>query len=93
VGVEDVSATWEVLPAGRYAQGGQTLDRQPEASHPILVDLLAPGSNSDEAVERMLVTVAASISARTGVPQTNIFITYREARSGRVYDGGSIVRW
>ena len=44
-------------------------------------------------IEKMLQTVASSISKRTKVPLSNIFINYRSAHSGMVFDNGKIVKW
>lgn len=93
IGLEHVSATWEWLEPGNYAVGGKAATGQPDATHPLLVDLLAPDFNSAADVERMLTAIADSLAARAGIRRDNIFINQREARSGRVFDAGEIVRW
>lgn len=93
VGLEHVTATREFIAPDHYAVAGSAAQHQPDDSHPVLVDLLAPDFNTPETVETMLATVAASISARTGIPIGNIFINYREAHSGMVFDAGNTVRW
>ena len=93
VGIEHVTATWEWLAPGHYAVGGKAADRQPRASHPLLVDLLTPDFNAGADVERMLVAIADSLAEHAGVARDNIFISQRDARSGRVFDAGETVRW
>ncbi len=93
IGIEHITATWEWLEPGHYAVGGKAANEQPVGSHPLLVDLLAPDFNADDDVERMLIAIADSLAARAGVAQGNIFINQRDARSGRVFDAGEIVRW
>lgn len=93
IGIEYVTATWEWLEPGHYAVGGESAATQPEASHPLLVDLLAPDLNAAGGVEAMLIAIADSLAARTGIARANVFITQRSARSGRVFDAGEIVRW
>jgi hypothetical protein len=93
IALEHVTATWEFLAPGHYASAGSAASRQPRGSHPILVDLLAPDLNSGARVKKMLAAVASSISKRAGVPVTNIFVNFRHARSGMVFDAGEIVRW
>lgn len=93
VGLEHVTATWEFLLSGHYAVAGQAVAQQPGASHPVLVDLLSPDFNSPAQVEKMLRTIASSISKRTKVPIANIFVNHRYTHSGAVFDGGDIVRW
>jgi phenylpyruvate tautomerase PptA (4-oxalocrotonate tautomerase family) len=68
IGLEHVMATWEFLPSGHYAVAGKASSHQPEESHPVLVDLLSPAFNSAEEIEKMLRTVATSISKRAKVP-------------------------
>jgi phenylpyruvate tautomerase PptA (4-oxalocrotonate tautomerase family) len=93
VGLEHVTATWEFIESGHYAVAGAAPLNQPRATHPVLVDLLSPDFNPPEQVEKMLHTVAQSVSVRTGVPIGNIFINHRHARSGMVFDAGKIVKW
>jgi hypothetical protein len=93
IAIEHVSATWAFLPEGHYAVGGEAALRQPAASHPVLVDLLAPDFNDAAQIEEMLRVVAQSVSKRAKVPIHNLFIHHQEARSGMVFDGGTVVRW
>lgn len=93
IGLEHVTATWEFLRPGHYAAARSAPNHQPEASHPVLVDLLSPDFNPPERIETMLHAVAESISKRAGVPLANIFINHRQAHSGMVFDGGEVVRW
>jgi hypothetical protein len=37
--------------------------------------------------------VASSLAERTGIPRDNIFIDHRQARSGMVFDAGSVEHW
>jgi hypothetical protein len=91
--LEHVTATWSFLPGGHYAIAGKAALRQPASSHPVLVDLLAPDFNDAAQIEKMLRVVAESISKRTKVAKGNIFIHHQEARSGSVFDNGTVVRW
>ena len=93
IDVEHVSATWTWLQPGHYAVGGRTAQQQPVDSHPLLVDLLAPDFNSARQVETMLVAIVDCLAAQGIAGRDNIFINHRAAASGRVYDGGEIVRW
>lgn len=93
VGLEHVTATWEFLTAGNYAVAGAAQRNQPQATHPILVDILSPDFNPPEEIETMLHTVAKSVSERVKVPVSNIFINHRYAHSGMVFDAGKVVKW
>lgn len=88
-----VHTTWEFFAPGFYAKGGETPTSNPASAHPVIVDLLTPDFNSIEVAGQMLLTLARSISLRSGMNQNNIFINHRYARSGMVYDDGEIVRW
>lgn len=93
VDVEHVTVTWTIIPPGCYAAAGRNPDSQPETDHPVLGDLLAPDFNTAEDVREMLEAVAAGIERRAGIAKENVFICYRAAASGMVYDGGEIVTW
>lgn len=66
---------------------------QPEGPHSILVDLLTPKHNSMQTVQKMLRTLAGSISTRAKVSMRKIFINHRPAHSGMVFDDGEVVTW
>lgn len=93
IDLEQVTATWEFLRPGYYAAEGTAPCSQPEASHPVLVDLLAPDFNPPERIETMLRAVAGSIAKRAGISLDSIFINHRPAHSGMVFDSGEVVRW
>jgi phenylpyruvate tautomerase PptA (4-oxalocrotonate tautomerase family) len=89
---EGTWATWEELGPGGYVEGSVAPDEQPRATHPPLVTVLAFEGRPPELVERMLTVVAETLAAELELEPGNVFVTYDEARSGRVYDGGRIVR-
>lgn len=93
VGLENVTATWDLVTPGHYAVAGQSASFQPSGTHPVLVDLLVPEFNAAEVIEKMLFVIASSISRRTGVPESNIFINCRTAASAHVFDAGKVERW
>ena len=88
-----VTVTWQTLAPGHYASGGETAAEQPRATHPVLVDLLAPEFYAEERIEAMLRAVAAAVSREARVADENVFVDFRSAASGRVLDGGDVVRW
>jgi phenylpyruvate tautomerase PptA (4-oxalocrotonate tautomerase family) len=93
VGLEHVAVTWEFLMEGAYAVGGQASHHQPRVSHPILVDLLAPDFNDADTIAHMMRAVAHSIAVHTGVTVANVFVNYRQAHAGMVFDSGEVIRW
>lgn len=94
VGIEHITVTWEFIPSRQYAVAGLMPGTQPQSgSHPILVDLHAPSFHQLDSVEAMMECIAFSVSKRSGVAYSNIFIHYRKVQSGHVFDHGDIVRW
>jgi hypothetical protein len=93
VALEHIHATWELLRPGHYAVAGRARERQPRASHPLLVDLLSPDFNDAAAVEKTLACMASSLAKHAKVPRSNIFINHRQARSGMVLNAGIAARW
>ncbi|UCH54017.1 MAG: hypothetical protein JSW09_04305 [Pseudomonadota bacterium] len=93
VALRHITTTWEHFAPGHYAVAGKTVDAQPINSHPVLVDLHAPDSNSAAIVERMLESVASSLASRARIPRENVFVSFRPALSGGVFAEGGPVRW
>ena len=93
VATEHITVTWNYFRTDHYAVDAVTAAYQPRDSHPLLVDLLAPDFNSPEQVATMLPALAQSIAAQCGVTLRNVFINYRGARSGCVFDAGEVVHW
>lgn len=93
IGLEHVTATWEFLLPGHYAVAGKAVPHQPQDTHPLLVEVLAPDFHSAQDVEKMLTIVASSLSLRAGIHLSNVFVIYRPAYSGKVFDAGGGVRW
>jgi phenylpyruvate tautomerase PptA (4-oxalocrotonate tautomerase family) len=84
-------AVWTELAPGRYAEGGEAPERQPAGTHPPLVRLLGFEGRPPEQIEAMLTCVAETLARELALEPGNVFVRYEEARSGRLYDGGSVV--
>jgi hypothetical protein len=78
IAAEHITVSWEWLAA------------QAGAERLVLVDVLAPDFHPPERVGAMIESVAASVRRLTG---EQVFVAFRAARSGEVFDGGEIVRW
>jgi phenylpyruvate tautomerase PptA (4-oxalocrotonate tautomerase family) len=89
---EGTWATWETIASGHYAEGQVAPTIQPSATHPPLVSVLAFEGRPAELIEHMLMCVADVLVRELRLEPGNVFVTYDEARSGRVYDGGRIVK-
>lgn len=93
IALEHITTTWDYLLPSHYAVGGKATELQPRDSHPLLVEILAPTTTSARKTKLLLESVAASLARHTGIPESNIFISFHEAHSGKVFDGGAVVRW
>lgn len=93
IDIQHITATWLFLPSSHYAVAGSVVPQQVKSAHPIIVDLLAPDLHAPYAIEKILADIASSIARRSGMPITNIFISYRAAQTGMVFDAGELVRW
>ena len=93
IDLDHLHTCWSFVPRGCYAKGDSSPEYQPELNHPLIVDLLAPDFIDDAIIKLMFETIADSISRHASFPRQNIFINHRIARSGRVFDDGSVVDW
>ena len=93
IDLEHITVTWEYFLPGHYAVAGKVATQHPESSHPAIVDLLTPDSNTSEQILTMLKVTASSISKHAKIAIDNIFINHRQAHSGEVFDTGEIVEW
>jgi phenylpyruvate tautomerase PptA (4-oxalocrotonate tautomerase family) len=85
-------ATWDEIPAGRYSEGDVAAAAQQQETHPPLVRLIAFQGRSDEQIAAMLEAAAAAVAGELAIDPGNVFAVYDEARSGRIFTGGSVVR-
>lgn len=88
---QHVWATWQDLVPGYYVEGSTEATSQPNDTHPPICELLCFEGKSPNEVESLLSVAAKTLSSELGIPN-NIFITYREAKSGYVVAGNGIVR-
>ncbi|MFT5389870.1 MAG: phenylpyruvate tautomerase PptA (4-oxalocrotonate tautomerase family) [Gammaproteobacteria bacterium] len=88
-----VTVTWDYFAPGHYSVGGDAPTVQPASTHPVIAELFVPDFYAVETLEAMLRCVGASIAARAPVDVGNVFVSYRAALSGQVYEDGDLVRW
>lgn len=86
-----VWVTWEEIAPGRYVEGPRPASLQPEGTHPPIVEVLCFEGKSPAVKEAVLTAAAKALTTALGIPG-NVFITYREAKSGEVMAGDGIVR-
>lgn len=86
-----VWSTWEEISPGHYIEGENEAREQPAETHPPICELICFEGKSEEEIEKVLTVAANTLSEALGI-SGNIFITYREAKSGRVIAGNGIVR-
>ena len=82
----------EEVEQRRYAEGDVFTDGQPAETHPPLVRVIAFEGRSDEQIAAILEAAAAAIADELGLDPGNVFAVYDEARSGRIFTGGNVIR-
>lgn len=88
---EQVWVTWEELSPGRYREGKNAASEQPEATHPPIVEILCFEGKAPAVKEAVLTAAAGALTKALGIPG-NVFMTYREVRSGEVIAGDGVIR-
>jgi phenylpyruvate tautomerase PptA (4-oxalocrotonate tautomerase family) len=85
-------ATWETIEPNRYAEAHDIADAQAPDTHPPLIRVTAYEGRSGKQIEAMLTAAAEAVATALGLEPGNVFAVYEEARSGRIYTGGRVVR-
>ncbi len=86
---EETWATWRTLD--HYVEGERGATAQPHSTHPPLVTVTAFEGRSPEQIGAMLSLVADVLARELSIEPGNVFVTYEEARRGRLYTGGEVV--
>ena len=82
---------WTFIEPHHYATGLETAAITGSEKHSPIVTILSFEGRTQEHITAMLSTAAEVLSQNTGISRDNIFITYQEVLSGRVFDGGEVV--
>lgn len=93
IDIAHISASWGYFEPHHYVVAGKSIEHQAIDSHPIMVALVTPDFTNSEDIQNMMAFIASELSSFTGVNKTNIFIEYRSAKSGWVFDQGKVVSW
>lgn len=88
---EHVSITWQQLDSNHYVVGDSLLSLQPLHTHPPICELICFEGKTPDQIEDVLKVASATLGHELKIPN-NIFITYREASSGKVISGNTIVK-
>ena len=86
-----VWATWQELKPGFYIEGEEAPHEQPESTHPPLVTLTCFEGLSPEKIEYLLELTSKTLTKELSLGE-NMFILYKEAKSGEVVSGNGVVR-
>lgn len=87
----NVWATWDEVTPGWYVEGENEASIQSKNTHPPICELICFEGKSPQVIEKVLEIAASTLSKELGI-ENNIFMTYREAKSGQVIAGNGIVR-
>jgi hypothetical protein len=88
---DEVWATYDEIRSGFYVEGQQSPAQQPVGTHPPLAELLCFEGKSQDVIEKTLVATAQALGEGFGLGK-NVFVTYREVKSGQLIAGDIIVR-
>ena len=88
---ENVWVAWQEIKADFYVEGEIGAQKQPRDTHPPICELICFEGKSSDEIEIILSTAAQTLSSELDI-HDNIFITYREAKSGQVIAGNGILK-
>ena len=83
---------WQFIERHLYAVGDSTAAAIKPESHSPIIEITGFEGKPEELIEQLMRSVAGVIAQVLEIEVTNIFITYNVVRSGRVFDGGEIVK-
>ena len=86
----DVKATFQLLAAGGYSDGGQSVTEQTDHSHPPIVTISAIEGLSDMEKENTMRTVAALLERGFGLGKGNVYINFNDLKTGSIYSNAVI---
>jgi hypothetical protein len=89
--IEHVWATWEEIKPGFYVEGECDADTQKDQTHPPIAQLSCLEGKPPAVIEDVLKAAAKALGEGLGIPG-NVFVEYREMKSGQVLSGGEIVK-
>jgi hypothetical protein len=81
--------TWRTLE--RYVEGADERTTQPRDTHPPFARVVAFEGEDPETVTKIVRCVAEALVRELGLAEGNAFVTYEEARRGRLYSGGEVI--
>lgn len=85
-----VWCTWQTLEPGCFLEGDEPAVLQPRATHPPIVDVLAFEGRPPALVVQVLERVAAVLTAELDLDEGNAFVTWTDAKAGKVFTGGQV---
>lgn len=89
---EHVWSNWQFFDSNYYAVGGILSETIQKHTHSPMVEITGFEGRSESQIDAMFHKAAKIISEGLGIDYANVFITYNEVKSGRVFDGGGVVR-
>lgn len=83
---------WQFIERHQYAVGDTTAAAIQQKTHSPIINITGFEGKPGALVEQIMQTTAEVLSKELDIDVSNIFITYNEVFSGRVFDGGKIVK-
>jgi phenylpyruvate tautomerase PptA (4-oxalocrotonate tautomerase family) len=88
---DSIWSYWEFITPQYYAVGDKSSEKTTGSTHSPIIEITSFEGKSNESIETAMKTTAKVVSQALGIDIGNIFIVYKEAHSGMVFDGGNIV--
>lgn len=83
---------WQFIERHQYAVGDTTAAAMQQKTHSPIVEITGFEGKPAELIEQLMKTTAEVLAKELEIEVTNIFITYNEVLSGKVFDGGQVIK-
>lgn len=82
---------WQEIAPGSYFEGGSPGFELSKDTHPPICELTCFEGKSESEIKTLLEVTAKNLTEALNIPG-NIFLTYREEKSGKVIAGNGVIR-
>ncbi len=89
---DQIWSYWLFIERHQYAVGDTTVAALQPKTHSPIIEITGFEGKAQEQIEQLMKTTARVLAKELDIEESNIFITYNEVLSGRVFDGGKVVK-
>jgi phenylpyruvate tautomerase PptA (4-oxalocrotonate tautomerase family) len=87
---EHVWSYWEFIDSGHYSVGGNVAAEIHKETHSPIITIRGHEGYPQQKIEAMLETAARVISTELSIDFGNVFASFEELKTGRIFDGGAL---